>query len=209
VGLKSKIAGFLAAAVVAIGIAAPALADDDADVSFEILEGDELSVQILHASNFTAVDFNLLQTINWNAGNGSVDLKVTDLRGTGAGWSVKASSTGFFSDLDDDPIEGSTLGVSNNTAWATGPYTPASASGFSAEAGSNSTGVTAPATSNSSILGSGQTILTAAPGITNSYPHGSGYFHQQDVFYLSFPAGIAAGTYSATVLLTISSGDSV
>jgi hypothetical protein len=201
-GFKAKAAGFIAAIAIAIGVSAPALANDDQQVEFEITPGSEFSVEIIGGGNFRDTEFDLavLSTV---AGNGYYDYKVTDLRGTGLGWNVKASTTGFYSSTGD-LVEGAILRSTNNTPWAT--HVPAGPNGFSADAGSITTGVTATSSWNS-IVGAGRVLLQATPGINDSYPNGTGVFYDEEALYLEFPSGIAAGTYTATVLLTLSSGN--
>jgi hypothetical protein len=202
---KSRVFALAATAAIALGIAAPAMADDSETFSFTITSGSQFSVEITHFdSTFGNAQFTLGVQNSSTVASASYVFKVIDLRGTGAGWNVKASSTGFFNTTTNDEIQGAALHSSNNTPWASN--IPADPDGFYPAPGSIEAGVTATSAWTPSLIGAGRVLLKAAPGTPDSIPNGTGTFSDEEALYLDFPNAIAVGTYTATVLLTLTSG---
>jgi hypothetical protein len=197
VNLKSKILGVLGAAVIAAGFAAPTLAADR-DFEYQITANDTLTVAFDGGTNFAAKSFTV-----GNASpqySASYTYTVTDLRGTGDGWNVKASTAGFFNS-DDVAVPGAVLHATNLTKWSDGL-------GYTADTNAITNGVSTISSWSPSLIGDGRVLIKATPGLYNGvFPNGTGVFHSGDALYLEFPFGVAADTYTATLQLTISSGD--
>lgn len=201
--ITHRLAAVAAAALMSLGVVAPAFAADaTSSHDFTINAGTEFSIEVLRSTNFSPVSFNLTDPQQWNAGNGSFDYKVTDLRGTGEGWVVTANSDGFVNKDTNVPVDGESLTATNNTQWATGlPAGLVSGTDFRYETGA--VGVGAVSTVNSGSILGGRTLMSASAGTPGNIPNGTGVFYQEQAVYLYFPPAIAAGTYQATVTLTL------
>ncbi|HEY7036977.1 MAG TPA: WxL domain-containing protein [Thermomicrobiales bacterium] len=198
--ILKKVLGLAAAALVAVGISGSALADAPTKVvTYQITQGTQLSVVIDSATNFGNSPFTLGVQNSATASSASYNYTVTDMRGNGKGWNLNVSSSDF-TDGDGDTVPGAKMQTSNNLWW-----NPATSAGYTAEAHSVTNGITY--TSNfSNIIGAGRNILQAAPGtLSGVYPNGTGVFHSQEALFLEFPNAVAAGTYKATITLTLTS----
>lgn len=197
--LKSKAIGLFAAAIMAVGITAPAFAADQQNVTYQITPGTQFSVTFDSGTNFQAKQFTLGDSSPQYSA--AFYYTVVDLRGTGEGWNVKASTPGFFT-TGPSPVQVPNVQLrSTNLELYLNDSTP----GFQAESGSITTGVTG--TSNwTSILAPGGLLMKGTPGINGVTPNATGTFHAGDALYLSFPVAVAAGSYQATIQLTLASG---
>ncbi|MDD5342449.1 MAG: WxL domain-containing protein [Patescibacteria group bacterium] len=128
---------------------------------------------------------------NVNAGtavNSAVNfnnVKVTDYRGSGAGWSATTSSIENFKDVTDANIQ---ITLNNSLKWTPGQITPLN--------GASATGVTA---------GTADQYLNAARNLmTATASNGKGAY-QIDNTLLNFIVGAEdpAGNFSATMTLTV------
>jgi hypothetical protein len=193
--LKAKTLGLLAAGLLALGVASPALADDTHDVTYTINEGPTFSVEFTGGTNFSPIIYTL-----GDASPGfsaAMYYTVTDLRGTGDGWTVNASTAGFTSVNTDAEVPGETLRATNlEYPWVDGV--------LSTSTNSILTGVNAHANW-SSLMGGGATVASATAGLDGVFPNGTGAFNIGDALYLQFPFGVAADTYTATIQLTLTS----
>jgi hypothetical protein len=206
--LRYKLAALGAAALMMLGMSGAAMAaDDTTNHTFTITAGSEFSIDAFQNSNFGTVAFSLTNPQQWNVNSASFDYKVTDLRGNGKGWTVNAASPGFFNTVGNVAVTGEDLTATNNTPWATnlpGGLTPSGDGRFRWATGA--VGTSAVSTTNSgSILGSGRTLMQAADGTPGNIPNGTGEFYDENALFLYFPPAIAAGTYTATVTLTLTS----
>lgn len=210
--LKAKVIGFAATAALALGIGGSALATPAAptqNVQVQITAGSTFSVAFIHATNFGSAAFTLGVQNSATIPSASYDFTVTDMRGTGAGWNVKVSSTDF-TDGASHTATGAVLSTTNNTQWASFlPGGAQSANGWVAGAGSITTGVTRVDPGfGANLIGAMQTILQSSNGVSTvgAQPNGTGTFSSEHALFLAFPAAVAAGTYTATVTLTLTSG---
>jgi hypothetical protein len=208
---KSKIVGFVATAVVALGIGGSALATPAGptqNVQVQIGAGTQFSVAFIHATNFGNAAFSLGVQNSATIPSASYDFTVTDLRGTGDGWHVNVSST----DFTNGPVTatGAVLSTTNNTQWASFlPGGAQSANGWVAGAGSITTGVTRVDPGfGANLIGTERTVLQSSNGVSliGAQPNGTGTFSSEHALFLAFPAAVAAGTYTSTVTLTLTSG---
>jgi hypothetical protein len=191
-----RIFGAIAALGLAFSIAAPALAQstDSTNKTLTITAGTQFSVEITSAdSSWASVPFSLAGPANWTASS-PYNVKVVDLRGTGKGWTVSASASAF-TPVD---IPSAQLLTQNNTGNSCG--------GFCAGSLSVSAGVTA-ITAAQDIKAGSKTLISSESGtIAGPKPKGSGEFtFQEVVYYNGVPAALAAGSYTTTITLTLTS----
>src|SRR5438309_1806377 len=113
--LKSKFAGIATAGVLALSLGGAAIASspDQAVITLDITPGTQLSVVVDSALPFYSQPFTLGNSSPYYST--SYYYTVTDLRGTGAGWTVSASTAGF-EDASNTPIPGQAL-HSSNLQW--------------------------------------------------------------------------------------------
>ena len=189
----------IAAAALSLAMvgAAPAFADttDTANFELEITAGSELSVEITSSNNFPDVAFSLAGPPNWTA-SAFYNMKVVDMRGTGAGWTVTGSASPFT-----PAIPGAALQQTNNTLWS-GLCSPAGT--FCAAPGSISNGV-AHYASSPNVMGTTINVMWSAAGTTPApAPYGTGTFTMQNVvYYNNIPDALAVGVYTTTLTLSI------
>jgi hypothetical protein len=205
--LKSKILGFVATAALALGIGGSALADGaQQSVTYSINSAGTLSVAIIHASNFSATNFTLSASSPTNSA--SYDFTVTDMRGTGAGWSVTVGASDFSDGTHT--VTGATMYSSNNTHWATqlpgglSEIAPTDSTSFKFTPASVATGVSA-LNSGANIINSSRTLLGSQAGVSavGAHPNGTGAFSSEQALFLTFPNAVAVGTYTTTITLTL------
>jgi hypothetical protein len=201
VNLRTKLVGTLGAAVMLLGVAAPAFADSPTNQrteTYEITQGSTFSATIDSGTNFTSKQFTLGDSSPQYSA--SYYYTVTDLRGTGAGWTLKASTPGFYT-TGDSPVQvpNVQLHSSNLTRYLYG-----TTGDFTSDTGSVTTGVQG--LSNwTSILAPGGVLMTGTAGLSGVTPNATGTFHSGDALFLTFPNAVAAGTYQSTITLTLSS----
>jgi hypothetical protein len=195
--IKSKLVGFAAAAVMTFGIAGSVFAATapTQQVNLTINPGTEFSVAFDSASNYGAANFNLTNVQYLQAG---YTYTVKDGRGTGDGWNVKASTPGLVRDANNAVVANANFHATNLTYWQDN-------TGFTADAGSITTGVSATSSWTPLLNGTGRVLLQAAPS-TGVTPNGTGVFHSGDALYLDLPSAVAAGSYHAVLTLTLTSG---
>lgn len=194
-----------AALVLALALSGAALAgttpSDNTDVTIVIFAGTEFSVDITsESSNFPSVGFSL-------GGSGCSEgcpayytYSVTDLRGSGAGWEVRASASDFRGGPNNAVISGATLVRTNESIFNPG--------GFSASADSISTGVFVSTQDfPTPILNTSSLIIAGASGVSGVTPNATGIFSARETMWLTLPDSVAAGTYTSTLTLTLTSGD--
>ena len=215
--VKLKFFGLVATAIVLLGISSPALAqdgdDDEQDVDLTITSTDIFSIEVFHSTNFPDTQFTLDGLDSGNVGNASYDFEVTDLRGTGDGWNVNVASSEFANVDTLAVVPDAELHSTNNSDYASffsSPLPPHSvdveADQFGSTSGSVRTGVSANSVWDD-IIGSGHVLLSSDDGVDGVFPNGTGYFQDEEALYLNFPGAVAAGTYEATVTLTLTSGN--
>jgi hypothetical protein len=206
--LKGKIFGLAAAALMTLGISGSAFAADaQQNVTYSINSVGTLSVAIIHASNFSATNFTLGASSPTNSA--SYDFTVTDMRGTGAGWSVNVAASDF-TDGNGHTATDATMYSANNTFWASqlptglSQIAPTAQTAFRFTPASVSTGVSA-INSGANIINSSRTLLGSTAGVSTvgAQPNGTGAFSSEQALFLTFPNAVAAGTYTTTVTLTL------
>lgn len=194
-----RITGVAAALLLALTMAGTALAvdpSDSTDVSLTINAGSQFSVDITNSNNFPSRTFSLGATGNYSY-SAFYNLQVVDLRGTGAGWNVTASGSAFT-----PAVPGSGLPTVNNGLYW---LACAAATGFCADSGSISDGVSVVAGSPDIIAAPGSIFKSSAGTTAAPSPYGTGTFSTQEVvYYTGFPNALAVGTYTTTVTLTLS-----
>ena len=167
------------AAALACGAVVPALADDVTGTA--------------EVSGAASVVFSVPATLSMSAvsldgtdkeSTGSLAIGVTDYRGTGAGWKLQVSSTGFMRSGDTTPLAGFKISSSAladiSTGASTAPTNTASTSAI--PIGSS------PATFYSAAADSGMGNFTITP-----------------TFVLPVPANTLQGSYTAAVTIDTSS----
>ena len=179
--LRSKVATFATASIIALGIGTGAVAQTDPTVSQEITGGS--FTYSLGSGNMEAITFDYTKTTA-STTTGEVLLEVDDPRGTRQGWSVSISS-GVF-EYSGDAVGG----TAHNIPAANLSVTPAAPS---LVAGESVDGVTA---GPGGSLDASRLVINAAAG------SGSGEFSQNLPLMLTVPALSPTGTYTAT--LTVS-----
>lgn len=189
-----KLLGVIFALALITGLAMPVTAAPG-DISFTITPGTELSVVVTSSTNFPDRAFSLTGPPNFTD-SAAYNYTVTDLRGNGLGWNVQASASAF-----SPVVPGSGLSSSNNTQWSVpAGYTVALSGSITAGVGFTPSG--------NNIIATSRKVLFGNPGIVAAVPNATGKFSAQEaVYYTGFPVAAAAGTYSTTVTLTISSGN--
>lgn len=200
--LRTKAIGLFAAAIMAVGMTAPTFAADQQNVTYQITAGTQFSVTFDSGTNFQSKPFTLGDSSPQYSA--AYYYTVVDMRGTGEGWNVKASTPGFFT-TGNSPVQVPGVQLhSTNLELYLNDSTP----GFQAEPGSITTGVggVGGASNWTSILAPGGLLLKGTPGINGVTPNATGTFHAGDALYLNFPVAVAAGSYQATIQLTLASG---
>ncbi|MCC6704588.1 MAG: hypothetical protein IT334_06905 [Thermomicrobiales bacterium] len=144
--------------------------------------------------------YSLTGPANWTNST-YYTMQVVDLRGTGIGWNVMASASPFTNGLTTGQVQNT-----NNTQWSgiCGPVVV----GFCAAPGSFSNGVSSYLTS-LNISTSQQLLLSSTNGTApGPVPNGTGTFTQQSaIYYTGVPAGLAVGTYTTTITLTLTGSE--
>ena len=196
-----RVFGIIAALLMTFGVAAPALAvDDTTTVNVTITAGTQFSVDITSASSsFPSDDFALgYNACNWGC-MAYYNYKVTDLRGTGNGWTVNAKASNFVSGPPNNAIvPGANLFRSNEVSQ--------NPSGFTASAGSISTGVSVGTQDNPTlIMNTSSLIISGASGMSGVTPNATGEFSAKESMWYTFPNSVAAGSYNSTLTLTLTS----
>lgn len=200
----SRLAGIAAALLLALSVGGSALAaapSDNTNVQVEITAGTEFSVDITSSlSDFGDVPFALgYQSCNWGC-MAYYDYSVTDKRGTGAGWLVHASAGDFTGGPNNAVVPGANLFRSNEVYWNPG--------GFTAASGSISTGVTVGAQDTPTlIMNTSSLIIKGTSGVSGVTPNATGTFSAKESMWFTFPNSVAVGTYTSTLLLTLTSGN--
>ncbi len=194
-----------AALVLALSLSGAALADttpsDNTDVTVVITAGTQFSVDITStSSSFGSVPFALgWQACNWGC-MAYYTYSVTDLRGTGAGWTVNAKASDFTGGPNNAVVPDATLFRSNENYW--------NPTGFSAVDGSISTGVSVGTQDDPTpIMNTSSQIIAGTPGVSGVYPNATGTFSAKESMWFTFPDSVAAGTYTSTLTLTLTSGN--
>lgn len=200
--LKGKIFGLAAAALMMLGVSGSAFAAENSSYvsTYTITAGTDFSVAIDSATPFQSKTFTLGDSSPQYSS--TYFYTVTDLRGTGDGWTVKSGTAGFGTDPVTGPfIPGQQVRVTN-FYWQ-------NADGIdhtNLDPNAITTGIGGKSNWTSIMTPGGAQVLRAITGVTDFHPNGSGVFHSGDTLYVQFPYGVAAGTYSATITLTLSSG---
>lgn len=193
-----------AALLLSLSLTGPALADpspDTTSVQVEITAGTQFSVDITSSlSDFGDVPFALgWQACNWGC-MAYYNYSVTDMRGTGAGWQVNAQAGNFTGGPNNAVVPGANLFRSNEVYWNPG--------GFTAAPGSVSAGVTVGAQDSPTlIMNSSSLIIKGTTGVSGVTPNATGTFSAKESMWFTFPDSVAAGTYTSTLTLTLTSGN--
>jgi hypothetical protein len=201
--LKGKILGLAAATLMTLGVSGSAFAADNSSITttYTINAGTDFSVVIDSATSIQSKTFTLGDSSPQYSN--TYYYTVTDMRGTGDGWTVKSSSAGFGTDPVDGPfIPGQQIHVTN-LYWQT--TDGLNHSNLDPNAITN--GIGGKSNWTNILVPGGAQVLRATPGVVDFKPNGTGVFHAADTLYINFPFGVAAGTYQATVTLTLSSGN--
>lgn len=180
--LKTRVAAMATAAIFTVSAAGGALAADP-QVTQEITGGE--FTYSLSSAEMTAIDFDYGRQ-NAVTTDGTLNLTVTDARGTKQGWTVSIQSSAFIYDGAGNG------GAANNI----------SASAFSVEPdapnqvqGEGLAGVT-------EMLGG--SLDASVPVINATAGAGSGEYTQELPVKLVVPATAPAGTYTATITVSTS-----
>ena len=199
---KRAFLSLVAALVMMVSAGGAALATDPAsttnDVTLTITENGPFSVEVVRSINFPDRQFTLGPALNYTA-QASYWLKVTDMRGTGAGWKTTASASPF-----NPNVPGSAL-ISANNGIYTGCYLP----GFT-DQGAYCSGPNAVAVgpfvhgSDNITTGAAQIFASTAGQTAAPSPYGTGAFETQEtLYYVGFPNALQVGTYTSTVTFTL------
>lgn len=181
---KRSILGLVGAAAITASIASPAFAAND--VTQVITANGTFTASIASASMNTISYSNTAVTTA-----GTMNMSVDDGRGNSAGWNVTVASTDF------DYAGASTIGIDipNDNFAITATNDPAYVAGQTIQP----TGPVAVAAGAASLDTARETIQAAAGT-------GSGQYTQALPVSLLVPAFSQAGTYTATLTVTITSG---
>jgi hypothetical protein len=180
--MKTKIASIMGAAIMAVGVAAPALAQQTGEVPIDVQVGTApdatLAYSMVMTSEFPAVPFSL----DAQQSTGAIAVTVTDTRGTAQGWSLSVSATDFFPASTSNPM---TIPIENLTA-APGPVSVV-------------TGQPSPLpTANTFVMSeSPQVLFTAAPG------SGNGRYATVINGSLVIPGATRVDTYTSTITVSL------
>jgi hypothetical protein len=184
--LRGKIVSVLGAAVLTVGLAAPAMAQSggqtrtaDIDVRIGTAEdGGTLTFSFIQNIPFEDVPFsNNDQTVN-----GGMTVSVQDTRGLSQGWQLSISGTDFTSATSDDviPVGNFSLDVGAVTVVSGRAEPLPTATDF--------------------VMGTGPTVMLNAPA--NS---GNGRYSVPVTGTLVIPGGTDIGLYSSTLTGTLTS----